>query len=84
MMVFAPSYRVPVAKRARKGTLLGGANEATEKFDPLKVVLAAIPALFANREVRLYSPVRNPTLTNTFLEGRHRRKQDRGPPLSCS
>ncbi|KAF9791107.1 hypothetical protein BJ322DRAFT_1104775 [Thelephora terrestris] len=38
------------AKRARKGASLGDVNEATEKFGPLKVVLGAIPPLFANRE----------------------------------
>ncbi|KAF9786483.1 hypothetical protein BJ322DRAFT_789980 [Thelephora terrestris] len=38
------------AKRAREGTLLGDASEATEKFGPLKFVLGSIPALFANRE----------------------------------
>ena len=56
-VVLTPSYRVPAAKRARKGTLLGGANEAAEKFGPLKVVLGAIPAVFANRKVRRYSLV---------------------------
>ncbi|KAF9786450.1 hypothetical protein BJ322DRAFT_1210832 [Thelephora terrestris] len=37
-------------KRARRGTLLGDASEATEKFGPLKVSLGLIPALFVNRE----------------------------------
>ena len=54
-IVLALSYRDPAAKRARKGTLLGDANEAAEKFGPLKVVLGAIPAVFANRKVRQYS-----------------------------
>ena len=48
-----------VAKRARKGTLLGdfttqvGATKVvTERFDPLKLVLGTIPAFHANSEVR--------------------------------
>jgi hypothetical protein len=51
MLVLTLSHHVPAAKRAREGTLLGDASEATEKFGPLKFVLGSIPALFANREV---------------------------------
>ena len=84
MITYIPSYRLPVAKRARKGTLLGGANEAAEKFSPLKVALGSIPAIFANREVRLHPPGRNHPLTQTFLGNCHRGKQDREPPLTGS
>ena len=48
-----------VAKRARKGTLLGDATVqvdtakvVTERFGPLKVVLGTIPAFYENSEVR--------------------------------
>ena len=48
-----------VAKRARKGTLLGDvaaqvdtARVVTERFGPLKVVLGTIPAFYENSEVR--------------------------------
>ena len=48
-----------VAKRARKGTLLGDvtaqvdtAKVVTERFGPLKVVLGTIPAFYENSEVR--------------------------------
>ena len=53
MTLFAFIHDVAVAKRARRGTLLGGAQDDTEKFGPLKVVLGAIPALYANHEVCL-------------------------------
>ena len=52
----ASHSRVLAAKRARKGTLLGGTNEAAENFGPLKAILGSIPVLFANREVRQHSP----------------------------
>jgi hypothetical protein len=85
MIVLVPSHsRVPAAKRARKNTVFGGANEAAEKFGPLKAILGTIPALFANREVRPYSPTWDLSLTNISLGVRSRRKQDQPPPLSCS
>ena len=65
MTVSALIYRVPAAKRARSATLLGG-EVATERFGPLKVVLGAIPALYANREVRLVSPALSSPLVNAF------------------
>ena len=50
----ALTNRAPVAKGAREGTSLAGVESDTEKkFGPLKVVLEAIPALYANHEVRL-------------------------------
>ena len=54
--VFAPPYHVLGAKRARKGTLLGGVEDGTGKFGPLKVILGTIPALCANREVLRSQP----------------------------
>ena len=52
--MYTLSYRVLAAKRARKGSLLGGANEDAEKFGSLKAVLESIPAVFANRQVCLF------------------------------
>ena len=48
MTLLAFAHDVPVAERARMG-----AQDDTEKFGPLKVVLGAIPALYANHEVCL-------------------------------
>ena len=62
-------YNVLVTKTARKGTLLGNANEAKEKFGPLKVVLGTIPAVYANREVRSKPPSHNSPLTSEFQQG---------------
>ena len=72
----ALSHRVPVAERARKETFLGDAEEATEKFGPLKVVLKAIPAFYADREVRQQHPAQNSPQTNTFSGIRRCRKHD--------
>lgn len=69
MAVLALFHHLPVAKRARKGTLLGDATEAAGKFGPLKVVLGAIPAVYANREVRSRPSSRNPLLTREFSTG---------------
>ena len=69
MSVSALIYRVPAAKRARSATLLGG-EAVTERFGPLKVVLGAIPALYANREVRLVSPAPSSSPVNAF-SGNH-------------
>ena len=80
----ALAYRAPAAKRARKGTLLEGAGDNTEKFCPLKVVLGAIPALCANHEVRLKLSVLPSPLTNMLAEDRCYEQQDRKPPLACS
>ena len=60
MAMTAPFNRAPVAKRPRRRTLLVGAKEAAEKFGPLKVVLEAIPASYANRKVRLELPAEDP------------------------
>ena len=46
MTVLALIYRAPVAKRARRAS-----EAATESFGPLKAVLGAILAHYANREV---------------------------------
>ena len=69
--VLAFIHDVPVAKRARRGTLLGGAQDDTEKFGPLKVVLGAIPALYANHEVRLKPHARNFHFTKTLPGNRY-------------
>jgi hypothetical protein len=74
--VFTLAYHVPAAKRTREGTFPGGANKTSEKFGRLKLVLGAIPAVFATHEVRLFSPARNSLFTNTLLEIRRHRKQD--------
>ena len=80
----APIHLLPVVKIARKGTLLGGLNEDTETFGPLKVILQAIPALFANRDVRLRSPTQwHSPLTGTFSGNRRRGEQDRKPAFTC-
>ena len=83
-MAFALPYHAIAVKRARKGTLLGSANESTEKFCPLKVALAAIPAFFANRKVRLWSPAHSSPSTNASLGNRRCREQDQDTPLSYS
>lgn len=64
IVTFALLHRVPVAERARKGTPLD-VKEATGKFGPLKVVLAAIPASCADDEVRQQQPQDSP-LTSEF------------------
>ena len=72
----ALTYRAPAAKRARRGTLLEGAGGNTGMFDPLKVVLGAIPALCANQEVRLKFSVLPSPLTNTLAEDHCCEQQD--------
>ena len=56
-------------KRARERSFLGDSIEATKKFSPFKDVLGALPAFFANREVRLSSPAHNSPLTDTSFRG---------------
>ena len=64
-ITLAVIYHAPVAKRARKGTLLAGTEDRTEKFGPLKVALGAIIAHCANREVGLPSPAQYSPFTTT-------------------
>ena len=59
------------------------AKEAAGTFGPLKVVLGAIPALYANSEVRLRSPTQNTSLTNTSAGNHHHWGKNRRPPLTC-
>ena len=67
MTLLAFIHDVPVAERARRGTLLGGAQDDTEKFGPLKVVLGTIIALYANHhEVRLKPRAQHFPFTNTL------------------
>ena len=61
-----------VAKRARRGTVIGDATtnidasqDVTEKFGPLKVVLGSIPAIYANSQVRYRSLLK--TLLNEHI-----------------
>jgi hypothetical protein len=75
MIVLTLIYRVPVATRAHRATLLGG-EAATERFGPLKVILEAIPALYSNREVCLVSPAPSSPLLNAFPGNRRREQQD--------
>ena len=66
MTVLGLIYRVPVAKRARRVS-----KAATERFGPLKAVLRAILAHYANREVRLVSPTPSSPLVNAFPGNRY-------------
>ena len=75
MTVLALIYRVPAAKRARSATLLGG-EAATESFGPLKAVLGAVLAHYANREVRLVSPAPSSPLVNAFPGNHYCDQQD--------
>lgn len=52
LVTFAPSHRVPVAEGENVVTPPGVVHESAEKFGPLKVVLAAISSVCADREVR--------------------------------
>lgn len=61
-----------------------GGGETTEKFGPLKASLGAIPAVYANQDVRLHLIGSNRPLTNTFSGSRRRRKQGRGSHLAYS
>ena len=47
-------HRVPLAESAHRNMLHGDTKgkKATAKFGPLKAVLEAIPAIYANHEVR--------------------------------
>lgn len=61
-----------------------GAQDDTEKFGPLKVVLEAIPALYANREVRLTHRTQHSPLTKTLPGNRYCEQQDQNPPFARS
>ena len=67
----ALTYRALVAKGAREGTSLEGVEGDTEKFGPLKVLLRAIPPLYANHEVCLKLPAQASPLTNALAEDHH-------------
>ena len=72
-------------KKVRKGTVLGDAAvKATDGLSPLKTVLGAISAVYADSKVRLRPPVQNPSLTNPSAGNCRRRKQDRRPSLTYS
>ena len=76
MTLLAFAHDVPVVKRARRGTLLGGVQDDTEKFGPLKVVLGTIVALYANHEVRLKPRAQCFPFTNALPGNRCCRQQD--------
>ena len=65
-MTLAFAHDVPVAERARRGTPPGGAQDDAKKFGPLKVVLEAIHALYANHEVCLKPRAQHFPFTNTL------------------
>ena len=67
ILAFALFHRVQVTQRDCKGTSLEDVKGATEKFGPLKAVLGAIPAIYANREVRRQQP-QDSSLMNTPQE----------------
>ena len=74
-----------VTKGAREGTSLTGVEGNTEKkFDPLKVVLEGIPALYSDQEVGPKLSIQASLLTNTLAEDHRREQQNRKPPLTCS
>ena len=50
--VISVPHHLIVAKSLSKGTTLEGESEAIEKLNPLKVVLRAVPGIFANHQVR--------------------------------
>lgn len=49
---FALFHRLPAAERTHGDALLGDATERAGRFSLLKVVLGAIPTVYANHEVR--------------------------------
>ena len=55
-------------------TLIDVTMEATGEFGTLKAVLGAIPAVYANREVRLRPPAQNSSLTNASAGIHHHRR----------
>jgi hypothetical protein len=59
MMMSALIYRALVAKKTHECTSLEGAERKMKKFGPFKVVLGKIPALFADRVVRLQPPAQS-------------------------
>jgi hypothetical protein len=61
MMVTALVYPRPVqgkrgVKELRRDTLLEGADEDTDKFGPLKIILQSASAILTDRKVRLQLP----------------------------
>lgn len=84
-----PLLRRPVAKIARKDTLLGDAitqvgatEQAAERFGPLKVILGAIPAVYANLEVCIRLCAQNPPLTSAFAGNWSRKQRGRRPSFA--
>ena len=78
------SQHVLVAKRARKDTIQAGAairtdvaTEARDRFSSLKALLGTVPAVCANREVRLRSPY-----SKSFFDEPIRRKPSPSETMS--
>lgn len=65
IVAFALSYCILVTETAHEGTSLENAKEATRNFGPLKAVLGAIDAFYADREVGQQPPQDSP-LTSAF------------------
>ena len=83
-MSFVLFHRLPVANEGSKDLLLGDAREGAGGFGPLKVVLRAIPAVYANHEVRKQPPFQDSTLTNTFSAIHRCREKGSSPSLARS
>ena len=79
---FGSHLSCTVTKGAREGTSLAGAEGDTEKFDPLKVVLEGIPALYSDHEVGPKLSIQASPLTDTLAEGHRCERQDRKHPLA--
>ena len=80
-MVLALMYHATDTEKTHENALPEGAKSNTEKFGPLKVVLGTIPALFADRTVRLWSLAYSSPLTQ-FSGIRCRGQQGCKPPLA--
>ena len=65
-VTFPLAHHVPVAETSHRNLPLGDVKEGVEKFKPLRIVLGAIPAVYANHEVRRKSPSQIPPLSNKF------------------
>ena len=82
-VAFALAHCVPVARTTTHRNLpVRDAKETIEKFGPLKALLGAIPAVYANHEVRQQALSKILPLTKTFSGIRGYRKENRSPPLT--
>ena len=66
-VAFALAHYVPVARTtSHRNVQLRDTTQAIEKFEPLKAVLEAIPAVYTDHEVRQQTPSQIVPLTKTF------------------